>query len=107
MTMIKTILNYLTNALTGLVAGLITMLALGWLWLHIIPVIDRTGVGAGLVAVLIYVAGYVTPVSIIGGFLGGLIPKEGTRKDQLFYAALVGGGLTTPVSLFLYWYTAF
>ncbi len=105
--MIKNILTFVLNAFTGWVAGLITMLVLGYLWQHLIPVIDRTGQGAGLIGVLLYIFGYVTPVSLIGGILGGLIPKEGTRRDQLIYAGLIGGALTTPLSLFLYWYTGF
>jgi hypothetical protein len=105
--MIKKIVNVLLNAITGWVVGLLTTLALAYLWLHIFPVIDRTGQGAGILGVILYVFGIVTPVALFGGIVGGLIPKEGTRKDQMILAAILAGGLTTPVALFLYWYTGF
>jgi hypothetical protein len=105
--MIKKIVNLLFSALIGWVAGVLTTLLLSYLWLHIIPVIDRTGQGAGIPGVILYVLGIVTPVALIGGIGGGLIPKEGSRKDQLIYAAIISAGLTTPVALFLFWYTGF
>jgi hypothetical protein len=105
--MVKKIVNFLLNAVTGWVVGLLTTLVLSFLWLHIIPVIDRTGQGAGILGITLYIMGIITPISLIGGFLGGLVPKEGTRKDQMTLAAILGGGLATPVALFLFWYTGF
>ena len=52
-------------------------------------------------------AGMVSPFAIIGGLVGGMIPKEGSRKDQLVYAAIIAAFLTAPVALFLFWYTGF
>ena len=107
MTIIKKILNHIINALTGWIIGIITTLVLGFIWLNVIPVVDRTGHGPGLPAVLLFVIMRVSPFSVIGGFLGGMIPKEGGRKDQAFYASILGAFITTPVALFLFWYTGF
>jgi hypothetical protein len=105
--MIKKILNHLLNALTGWVIGILTTLVLSFLWLNVIPVVDRTGQGPGLPTIILILMGIVSPVSIIGGFLGGMIPKEGGRTDQAIYAAILGAFLTTPFALFLLWYTGF
>lgn len=105
--MIKKIVNHLLNALTGWIIGILTTLVLSFLWLNVIPVINRTGHGPGLPIILLILIGYVSPVSIIGGFLGGMIPKEGGRTDQAIYAAILSAFLTTPFALFLFWYTGF
>jgi hypothetical protein len=105
--MIKKIVNHLLNALTVWIIGILTTLVLSFLWLNVIPVVDRTGQGTGLPMIVLILMGIVSPVSIIGGFLGGMIPKEGGRKDQAIYAAILGAFLTTPFALFLFWYTGF
>jgi len=112
--MIKKILNIILIAIIGWVAGLLTTFALGFIWLHVFPVVDRVIPGAGilgeisyLIQFVIYVIWIISPVAIIGGIIGGLIPREGTRKDQLVYAAIISGALTTPVALFFLWYTGF
>jgi hypothetical protein len=105
--MIKKIVSHLLNALTGWITGILTTLVLSFLWLNVIPVMNRTGHGPGLLMVVLALIEIVSPVSIIGGFLGGMIPKEGGRKDQTIYAAILSAFLTTPVALFLFWYTGF
>ncbi len=105
--MIKKIVNHLLNALAGWITGILTTLILSFLWLTVIPVVDRTGQGSGLPMIVLILLGMVSPVSIIGGFLGGMIPKEGGRKDQAVYASILAAFLTTPFALFLLWYTGF
>jgi hypothetical protein len=105
--MIKKIVNHFLNALTGWIIGLLTTLVLSFLWLNVIPVMDRTGQGPGLPMVIWVLMQMVSPFSIVGGFLGGMIPKEGGRKDQAIYASVLSAFLTTPVALFLFWYTGF
>ena len=105
--MIKQIVNYILNALMGWFIGILTTLVLSFIWLNVIPVVDRTGQGPGLPMVILALIEMVSPVSIIGGFLGGMIPKEGGRRDQAIYAAILGAFLTTPFALFLLWYTGF
>jgi hypothetical protein len=104
---LPTIVSHLLNALTGWIIGILTTLVLSFLWLNVIPVVDRTGQGPGLPMVVLSLIVIVSPVSIIGGFLGGMIPKEGGRKDQAIYAAILSAFLTTPFALFLLWYTGF
>jgi hypothetical protein len=104
---INKIVNHFLNALWGWIIGILTTLVLSFLWLNIIPVVDRTGQGPGLPMVILILIEMVSPFSIIGGFLGGMIPKEGGRKDQAIYAAFLSAFLTTPVALFLFWYTGF
>jgi hypothetical protein len=107
MAIIKKIISHIINALTGWIIGVFTTLILGFLWLNVIPVVDRTGQGPGLLSVIWALILMVSPFSIIGGFLGGMIPKEGGRKDQAIYAGIIGALLTTPFALFLFWYTGF
>ena len=102
----NTIVTYLLNALTGWVAGMLTILGMSAIWLQIFPVEERTGQDAGIQAVLMFVMLILSPVSIIGGLIGGRIPKEG-RRDQLIYAAVISILLTTPFTCFLLWYTGF
>lgn len=105
--MIKKIVNLCLYGLTGLVAGSLTTLGLSVVWLNIFPVIERTGEGAGLPVVLTFILGVLAPVSIIGGLIGGLIPREGGRKDHLIYAAIISVFITFPFAAFLFWYTGF
>ena len=107
MAIIQKIVNHIINALTGWIIGIITTLVLGFLWLNVIPVMDRTGQGPGLPTVILILILMASPFSILGGFFGGMIPKEGGRKDQAIYAAILGAFLTTPVALFFFWYTGF
>lgn len=105
--MAKKIVSLLLSALTGLVAGSLTTLGLSFLWLRFLPVVDRTGQGPGLPLVLLVILGILSPVSIIGGLVGGSIPKEGGRKDQTIYAVIISCFLTIPFALFTLWYTGF
>ena len=105
--MIQKIVNHILNAITGWIIGILTTLALSFLWLNVIPVVDRVGQGPNLPTIVLILMGMVSPVSIIGGLLGGMIPKEGGRKDQAVYAAILSAFMTTPFALFLLWYTGF
>jgi hypothetical protein len=112
--MIKNKLNILINAIVGLVVGVLTTFILGYIWLHVLPVEDRFIQGAGILGEILYVIRFIiyviwiiSSVSIIGGIIGGLIPREGTRKDQFIFAVIISGALTTPVALFFLWYTGY
>jgi hypothetical protein len=105
--MIKQLIEILIRALIGFVAGSLTTLVLSFLWLKLFPIIDRTGQGSGLPLALLFILAILSPVSIIGGLIGGAIPKEGGRKDQLTYAAIISSFLTIPFALFVLWFTGF
>lgn len=99
-------LDHLRNAFIGWIAGLLVTAGFSWLWQQIFPVIDRTGQGAALPYVLLFILAGVSPVAIAGGIIGGRLPKEGGVTQQLQYAALFGALFIIPVACFLFWYTA-
>lgn len=99
----KKIGDLLLSALSGWVAGVLSILLLGWIWLQVFPVEERAGQGAGLSLALKLIITYMTPVTIIGGLLGGRIPREGGIKDKLAFAALLGFLFPLPFTcLFFY-----
>jgi hypothetical protein len=97
----------LVNAATGWVAGMLTILGMSAIWLKVFPVIERSGQGQGIPIVLLMVMLILSPISISGGLIGGRIPKEGRRRDQIIYAAVTSLFMTTPFTCFLLWYTGF
>ncbi len=105
--MLNKAVYYFFNALSGWAAGLLIVIAFSLLWLRIIPVVDRTGQGSGFWNVLSYVLLLVSPAAIAGGIIGGLLPKEGGRKNQIIYAAIFGLLFPLPFACFLLWYTGF
>lgn len=98
------ILQHLFNALVGWIVGLLITVGFAFLWLNIIPVIDRTGQGASLLVVLRSILIMVSPAAIIGGLIGGRMPKEGGRKNQFLAAAIFGLLFPLPFACYLFWY---
>lgn len=96
----------LLNALSGWVAGVLIAAGFSFLWQQIFPVIDRSGQGAGMFIALAIILSILSPFAIAGGIIGGRIPKEGGKLQQVLYAALFGALFTIPFSCFLFWYTA-
>ncbi len=105
--MIKKIVSILINTIVGWIAGLLITLVLAFIWLNVIPVVDRTGQGPGLLNVVVALLEMVSPFAIIGALIGGLVPKEGSRGTQMTYAAIISAFVSAPVALFLFWYTGF
>ena len=95
-------------AAAGWVAGALALVTLSLVWPAILPGIVRynhyyTGTGLSLpVIVLIDLAAASLP-AIIGGIIGGRIPKEGGRTQQLLVAALFGIILALPCACFGLW----
>ena len=98
--------QHLLNALTGWLAGLVITVGFSFLWKLILPIEERTGQGPGMLLVLGIILLIVSPVAIAGGVIGGRMPKEGGRKQQVVYSMLFGALFILPVSCFLFWYTA-
>ncbi len=98
------IVQHLLNALSGWIAGVLVTLGFSYIWQQIFPVIDRTGQGSSLPAVLAIILIIITPVSIAGGVIGGRLPRESGRAGQLMYAALFGALFAVPFACFLFWY---
>lgn len=105
--MVNKAVQILVSALSGWAAGLLIVLGFSFLWLKIIPVVDRAGQGPGFWKVLTFIFLLISPVAIAGGIIGGRLPKEGGRLNQLVYAALFGLFFPLPFACFLLWYTGF
>lgn len=97
--------QHLINAFAGWGAGVLTTILFGLLWKQIFPVIERTGEGASMLPLAVFILVILTPITIAGGVIGGRIPREGDHKQILFYAALFGALFSLPFSCFLFWYT--
>ena len=99
------ILQHLLNALVGWIVRLLITVGFAFLWLNIIPVIDRAGQGASIPIALLFILAWISPFAIIGGLIGGRLPKEGGRKNQIIAAAIFGLLFPLPIACFLFWYT--
>jgi hypothetical protein len=100
-----TLREHLLFAFTGWLAGVCVMLGVGFI---IFPALVGTphsfGAGAdrlilGLVVLL------VSPAALVGGLVGGRLPKEGGRVGQLLMAAIAGVIAAVPLSCVGFWYT--
>jgi hypothetical protein len=99
------ILHNIGFALTGWIAGLLVTVGFSFLWLRVLPVVERTGQGAGFFSALGLILLLVSPAPLVGGLVGGRLPKEGGLKNQLAYAAIFGILFALPFACFLFWYT--
>jgi hypothetical protein len=96
-------------AAAGWVAGALALVTLSFVWPAIFPGIVNynhyysTGIGPSLpLIVLIDLAAASLP-AIIGGILGGQIPKEGGQRQQLLMAGIFGIILALPCGCFGLW----
>ena len=97
--------QHLINGLFGWLAGLIITIGFSFLWQQLLPVIDRTGQGTGIPYVLSFILLIITPIAFAGGVIGGRIPREGGKRQQILYAAIFGAIFPLPFACFLFWYT--
>jgi len=85
---------YLLFALTGWIAGCVTILGLGVIWPAIFPGIMRGdhyyGAGPSLLSILGVALLIASPVTLMGGLVGGRLPKEGGQREQIL-TAIIGG----------------
>jgi hypothetical protein len=98
----------LAYALVGWVAGVITALVVGLLWPTIFPAVIRIqhyyGTGPSLLLIIAIVLIYASPAALIGGMLGGWVPREGGRADQFLLAAIFGALLALPFGCYGMWF---
>lgn len=99
------IVDHIVNALTGWIAGLAITVGFSFLYQVVFPVEDRTGQGPGMLIALMIILLIITPIAIAGGVIGGRMPKEGGKLEQIKYAILFGAIFSIPFSCFLFWYT--
>jgi MFS family permease len=96
----------LQSAAVGWVAGVLAMLILTFAWPSIFPGFvnykhyDPTGPAPNLgLIVLIDVLAASLP-ALVGGVVGGRLPKEGGRRQELLMAGIFGIILAVPVGCF-------
>ncbi len=93
------------SALVGWLAGIIVLLGWSLLWPRIFPVTDRVSAMPGQWKVLLLALVLVTPFGLIGGLIGGRLPYEGGKREQVLYAAISGILLTLVFGSCIFWYS--
>lgn len=91
-------------ALTGWVVGILITLAMG---LFILPATiggPPTFETPDLL-LLTFVVLVVSPFALAGGVIGGHLPKEGGRGDQIFMAIMLALVLAAPFSCIAFYYS--
>jgi hypothetical protein len=99
--------NYFPFIFSGLAAGLITTLIVGFGWPAIFPGIIRNehyyGAGPSLAFLVGLVAVVVAPFSIVGGLVGSRIAIEGGEGEQKIMAAIGGVVAALPLTCYGLW----
>jgi hypothetical protein len=91
------------------VAGELALLLLSLVWPAIFPgfvnyqhYVDA-GAAPNLLLFVVIVVAVASIPAIIGGIVGGQIPKEGGRRQELLMAAIFGIILALPFGCFVLW----
>lgn len=92
------------SALAGWIAALVTLLLWSFLWPKIIPLTERASALPGAWKLLLFALVFITPFGVAGGIIGGRLPYEGGRREQLLYAALGGVAATLIFGSCAFWY---
>jgi len=96
-------------ALVGWAAGVLALILLSFLWPNVLPGFvhynhyDPTGTAPNLVLIVAIILGAASVPAIIGGVVGGRIPKEGGDRQQLIMAGIFGIILALPLGCFGLW----
>ena len=104
----------LRNAVAGWLSGVLALLVLSFAWPSIFPGFvnykhyDPTGAPPNLVLIVLINMAAASLPAIIGGVVGGQIPKEGGQRQQWLMAAIFGIVLAIPCGcLGLYIYSGY
>ena len=95
-------------ALAGWVAGVLGLLILSFVWPSFFPGFvnyrhyDITS-PPNLVGIVLIVLAAASLPAVVGGVVGGRLPKEGGTRQQLMMAAIFGIVLAAPVGCFVLW----
>jgi hypothetical protein len=92
------------SALTGWLAGVVTLLGWSLLWPKIFPLAGRASALPGYWKILLIILVIITPFGTTGGIIGGRLPYEGGRREQILYAAIGGALLTLVFGTCAFWY---
>jgi cation transporter-like permease len=99
----------LRYAVVGWVAGTLALIVLSLVWPAVLPGFvhynhyDPTGAAPNLVLIVGVILAVASLPAIVGGVIGGRIPKEGGSRQQLMMAAIFGIILTLPLGCFSLW----
>jgi hypothetical protein len=104
----------LRSAVTGWVAGVLALLLLTAVWPSIFPGFvnylhyDPAGPPPNIPLVVLTIIGVASLPAIIGGVVGGRLPKEGGNRQALLMAGIFGIILAVPVGCFgLYMFSGY
>lgn len=97
------------SAAAGWAAGALGLLLLSLAWPSIFPGFvnykhyDPNGPAPNLAGIIVIVLAAASLPAIIGGIVGGRIPKEGGRREQYLMSAIFGMILAMPCGCFVLW----
>lgn len=102
------LVRLLRFALIGWIAGTLFTLTLGLAWPAIFPGITRPAPTTADPVLSLSTSIFITLVitslpALLGGLVGGNLPREGGRREQLFAAAIGGILLSAPFGCFNFW----
>src|SRR5438105_702528 len=97
--------DQLMFALTGWIAGILITLGVGFVIFPAIMQGDRFALTATNILILTLVLILVSPAALVGGWVGGRLPKEGGQTSQIIFAAIIGIVLALPFSCLGFWYS--
>ena len=94
-------------AITGWIAGVVVTLGFGLLWPRIFldvgpPTRFSTSYDYVILATVLLIA---SPAALVGGLVGGRLPREGGRREQLIAAVIFGIVLALPFGCLGFWYS--
>jgi hypothetical protein len=96
---------WILSALTGWISGIVSLFGWSFLWPKIIPMTDRASALPGYWKVLLFIMVLITPIALIGGIVGGRLPREGGKREQFLYAMVFGALLTLVFGSCGFWYS--
>ncbi|MGC8780974.1 MAG: hypothetical protein ACP5UQ_08935 [Anaerolineae bacterium] len=93
------------SALIGWLAGATTLLGWSLLWPKVVPLAGRASAMPGYWKILLLILVIITPFGIAGGVIGGRLPYEGGKREQILYAAVGGAVMTLVFGTCAFWYS--
>ncbi|MCX6058868.1 MAG: hypothetical protein NTW69_12035 [Chloroflexi bacterium] len=98
----------LAFALTGWVVGAIATISVGLYWPTIFPAILENqhyyGIGPSLLIIIGLAMVIASPAALVGGLIGGRIPREGGQTEQYIMAAIMGIIFALPFACMGMWF---
>ena len=90
----------ISYALTGWLAGIVTVVVMGLVWPSVFPGIVNVdhyyGAGPSLPMIIFIASLVISPASLVGGFIGGRVTIEGGEMTQRGIAAIFGVFFAIP-----------